>query len=154
MILNHSLNILRPVYHGRDAGGRRSADAHQANLRQIFSLHNGVGALGSPKHRLGYALPVDPRPVDHFAESAEDPVINVFGRGMLHLRHHLQPFVDDHSVRIRAAHIYTKLIHRFRLPSHALPAGYNRYPGRNTGGRPAPGRPACATCHSISVLSP
>ncbi len=78
-------DILRPVHHRRHAHGRRSADAQKPDLRQVFALDDGVGALRRTQHRLADLAAVHLRLLQQFLHRAHDALENISRSGILDL---------------------------------------------------------------------
>ena len=153
-LLDDLLDVGRPVHHRRDTRGGGGSDAHQADLGQVLPLHDGVGALGSAQHGLGDLPAVDAGGLQHIVDGAQNAIVHVARGGVLDVGDHLQLVVDDDGVRVRAAYVDAQLIHAPRLLSQAPPGEHSPHRCQNTGGRPAPGPPACATCGSTSSPPP
>ena len=149
-----ALDVLRPIHHGQDAGGSRRANAQDADGRQVLALYDGVGTLGSAQHGLVDLRAVNAGLLQHSANSAQDPVIDIAGGGVLDVRHNVQVFVDEDGVGVGAAYVNAQLIHDRSLPCTVLPTGYNRCRSQNTGGRPGRCPPECATSRSTSDPPP
>ena len=145
-----ALDVLRPIHHGRDAGGGRGADAQDADGRQVLTLYDGVGTLGSTQHGLVDLRAVNAGLLQHSVNSAQDSVIDIAGGGVLDVRHNVQVFVDEDGVGVGAAYVNAQLIHDRSLPCTVLPTGYNRCRSQNTEGRPGRCPPECATSRSTS----
>ena len=104
MVADGLLQVLGPIHHRRQRGGRRQAKPHGGRRREASPLDDGIGEMRRADHDHVDRVRRKPGALQHRVECGDDARHHVLGRRRLDARDDLLAVHHD-GIRVRAADV-------------------------------------------------